>query len=69
MKLFTNKTALSISDLESLTAVENFNLTNNLGKTFALKVAKFRNTSSLHVSLFILFLMTAFSLFSFFRFI
>ena len=49
MKLYTNKTTLSLSDLEGTSAIESFNLEGNFGKTFTLKLAKFRNTSTLHV--------------------
>lgn len=51
MKLYTNKTTLSLSDLDSCTAIESFALEGKFGKTFALKVAKFRNTATLHVSI------------------
>jgi hypothetical protein len=49
MKLYTNKTTLSLSDLESTTAIDTLNLEGNMGKTFTLKIAKYKNTSTLHV--------------------
>jgi hypothetical protein len=49
MQVFVNNSALSFSDIGTVKATEVINMTDNLGKTIPLKVAKFRNVSTLAV--------------------
>jgi hypothetical protein len=51
--VFVNNSTIDIGDIENLKAVETFTLDNsNTLKKIALKVAKFRNVSTLHVYFF-----------------
>jgi hypothetical protein len=49
MQLFVNNNAFSFSDVGTVKATEAYNMSNNFGKTLPLKVAKFRNVSTLAV--------------------
>jgi hypothetical protein len=54
MQLFMNNSALSFSDIGNVKATEVINMSDNLGKTIPLKVAKFRNVSTLAVIFFLI---------------
>ncbi len=49
MQLFVNNSSLSFSDIGSVKATEVIKMDNNFGKNIPLKVAKFRNVSTLAV--------------------
>ena len=49
MQLFVNNNSLSFSDIGSVKATEVIKMDSNFGKTIPLKVAKFRNVSTLAV--------------------
>ncbi len=52
MQIFVNNNSLSFSDIGSINPTEVINMNNNFGKTIPLKVAKFRNVSTLAVRLY-----------------
>jgi hypothetical protein len=49
MKVYSNQTALNISDVETLNPIEKFSMANLMGKIVPLKIAKFKNINTLHV--------------------
>lgn len=51
VKIYANKTSLDFADVETEPATEVINInSSNIGKSIGLKIAKFRNISTLYVS-------------------